>query len=256
MNYSGILFPIAMFSIGVSIRYFYNPTKIADKNKGMYIWIGDDKYPNLMLVLGDTLGIFDKNFTDYIGKPTYELINGPNTYNFENMSKDDFISTFGKALEDFKKNPEDIYYKYRSFSIQQITVYEQSINTSMTKEDFVKKYESFYDELREHVKGKTGEGVQDGIEITAGNAYDVLFKKDEKDNKETLLLKMKYYFNKQYPTLVFDDLQKQRDLCSTDDGCVHYKHKTNNIIYSWSFNQGRWIIHSNNYQKMLQELFD
>jgi hypothetical protein len=168
MSYN-VIIPLTILCIAVSIIYFYKSKKITDK--GMFIWVGDDKYPNLMLVVGDTLGIFDINFTDYIGKPSYEMLNGKNTYNFENMSKDEFITKFGKVLEDFKKNPEDIYYKYKTFAIQQITFYEKSINKSMTKEEFIKKYENYYNELREYVKRKIGEGSHEGKEITAENTY-------------------------------------------------------------------------------------
>ena len=81
--------------------------------------------------------------------------------------------------------------------------------------------------------------------------YTIQNKKQE--NKE--MLQMKKCFSKQYPTLSFDDLQKQNDTYSTDDGCIHYKHKINNTIYSWNYIENKWKKHNENYQGSLQDLF-
>jgi len=48
-------------------------------------------------------------------------------------------------------------------------------------------------------------------------------------------------FQEKYPDLSFCDLKKQTDYCSTDDGCIYYKHTLKNNIYSWNYILKKWI---------------
>lgn len=75
------------------------------------------------------------------------------------------------------------------------------------------------------------------------------------DEQEKRMIKMSNKFTEQYPTLNFKDLQKQSNLYSTDDGCIHYKHLLTNKIYSWNFTEDEWEEHSVKYQSSLLDLF-
>jgi len=46
--------------------------------------------------------------------------------------------------------------------------------------------------------------------------------------------------SKTYPNVKFNNLEKMNDYCMTDDNCIHYKTK-NNDIYSWNYTLGEWI---------------
>lgn len=87
-----------------------------------------------------TIGIFDKHFTDYIGNPTHEelqkQLNDPNVYEFDHMTKQEFLSKFGKKLEDDNVDPLNLYYKYKGFGINQLYGYDFDIS----KNEFIKKY--------------------------------------------------------------------------------------------------------------------
>jgi len=48
-------------------------------------------------------------------------------------------------------------------------------------------------------------------------------------------------FNEKFPNLSFCDLKKLNDYTSTDDGCIYYKHKLTNNIYSWNYITKRWV---------------
>jgi hypothetical protein len=144
-------------------------------NKGMFITIDDNKCPNLMIEYGDSLSSYDINFTNHIGMPKYEMFYSSNTCDFENMSKDEFISKFGKVLDEFKKNPEGLYYNYKTFAIEQLLFFDVCSKTTMPKDKFIEKYENYYNELREYFDRKNDKSID--IEITAGYAYDGLVKK-------------------------------------------------------------------------------
>lgn len=126
--------------------------------KGSYIVMDDnDKtYPNLMIVLSNkkviTAGIFDKDFKDYVGNPTYEQLQvqlaEPNVFNFDEMTENEFIKKFGSIHE-------ELYLKYRAFSIGQMYMGDQM---DISKEEFVKKYE---DDLKK-------------MNVDAGDTYDKL----------------------------------------------------------------------------------
>lgn len=47
-------------------------------------------------------------------------------------------------------------------------------------------------------------------------------------------------FKKKFPDLNFEDLQKQVDHISTDDGCTHYYHKHSKLLYSWDYMTNKW----------------
>jgi hypothetical protein len=59
----------------------------------------------------------------------------------------------------------------------------------------------------------------------------------KQDDKEMII---KESFNKKYPELCFDDLQKQNSNYMTNDGCIHYKHNESNKIFSWNFIKNEW----------------
>jgi hypothetical protein len=48
-------------------------------------------------------------------------------------------------------------------------------------------------------------------------------------------------FDEKYPDLSFNDLKKLNDYRSTDEGCIYYKHKLTNNIYSWNYMIKKWI---------------
>ncbi len=79
-------------------------------------------------------------------------------------------------------------------------------------------------------------------------------KKEMEYEKEQTIIKNN--FIKQYPNLSFYDLEKQNNNYSTDDGCIHYKHKLTNKIYSWNFIDNEWEEHDEKYQIGLYDLFD
>lgn len=61
------------------------------------------------------------------------------------------------------------------------------------------------------------------------------FMKNEKQN-----LQMKDQFQKQYPLLDFNLLQKQIGIDEADDGCIYYKYKNNNYDYLWDTYYCNW----------------
>lgn len=61
-------------------------------------------------------------------------------------------------------------------------------------------------------------------------------------------------FNETFYDLSFDDLKRQRNNILTDDSCIHYLHK-NNQIYSWNYNKKEWIQFDIKYQYKLFDLF-
>lgn len=154
---SFMYFCISFASFYFAFFYFKN-NKF---KKGMYIFIGYDNYPNLVIVFPETMGIFDKNMTDFIGKPTHEFLNSDRVYNLENMKKDEFISKFGKDLED----PELIYYYYKIFAINQL-YYEMDIS----REEFVNKYGDFIKDFNENYKNNLD------TKLSVNDYYDRLLK--------------------------------------------------------------------------------
>jgi len=48
-------------------------------------------------------------------------------------------------------------------------------------------------------------------------------------------------FNEKYPELSFCDLKKLSDYCSTDEGCIYYKHNITNDIFTWNYITKKWI---------------
>lgn len=79
-------------------------------------------------------------------------------------------------------------------------------------------------------------------------------KKKNKDEKEKQFRMTE--FSKAYPKLSFNDLKIQNNNHSTNDGCIHYKNVINNNIYSWKYNENKWVEHSEKYQKRLYWLFN
>lgn len=133
-----IMFVVAYFA---KLYLFGNKNILANtKNltKGSRIIVLDG-YPNLMLFLtiNDKLGvgIFDKDFKDYVGNPTKEelvkQLNQNNVYDFDKMNVKDFVKQFGKKLGDDKAT--ELYYKYRSFSIGQL----YGIDMDISKKEFI-----------------------------------------------------------------------------------------------------------------------
>lgn len=54
-------------------------------------------------------------------------------------------------------------------------------------------------------------------------------KQNEQNLKNQMIINS---FSVLYPQLSFDDLKKQNNFYSTDDGCIHYKHKKTRKIFS------------------------
>ena len=53
-------------------------------------------------------------------------------------------------------------------------------------------------------------------------------------------------FSKAFPNLSFNDLKNKFEpidgcVLTTNDGCTHYIHKTNNKTYSWNFIEKEWF---------------
>lgn len=48
-------------------------------------------------------------------------------------------------------------------------------------------------------------------------------------------------FSDKYPELSFCDLKKLSDYCSSDEGCIYYKHNLTNCIYTWNYINKKWI---------------
>jgi hypothetical protein len=80
--------------------------------------------------------------------------------------------------------------------------------------------------------------------------YKLEQKQDQKEKEELKIIQNT--FAKQYPNLSFSDLQKQNDNYSTDDGCIHYKHKPTNKMFSWNYIENEW----EDGHKLLNNLFD
>lgn len=59
-------------------------------------------------------------------------------------------------------------------------------------------------------------------------------------NKSSYDNQMKIKFNETFPDINFDDLQKQTNRITTNDGSTHYKHKYNGNIYSYGFD--KWTL--------------
>lgn len=79
----------------------------------------------------------------------------------------------------------------------------------------------------------------------------------QKIEKEKKLIKeLEKLFKQYYPNIPFENLQKQNDIYSTDDGCIHYKNIKNNEIYSFDYDEGIWMQHYTNYQQSLLDLFE
>jgi len=57
-----------------------------------------------------------------------------------------------------------------------------------------------------------------------------------------------------YPTINFNDLEKQRDNCFTDDSCIHYKTEQN-VIYSWNYHISDWMQPDIKHQQFFLTLF-
>ncbi len=79
------------------------------------------------------------------------------------------------------------------------------------------------------------------------------FKKQEDNNKKEEIKIIK--FTEKYPKLLFNDLKKQNNNYSTDDGCIHYLHQYNNQVYSYNFIDNEWMQHGKKYQQSLMDLF-
>jgi hypothetical protein len=60
-------------------------------------------------------------------------------------------------------------------------------------------------------------------------------------------------FTQAYPTLHWEDLQYQNEELSTNDGCIHFLHKSTQRIYSWKFLNHQWIEMDNSYQQSLMK---
>jgi len=65
----------------------------------------------------------------------------------------------------------------------------------------------------------------------------------------------KNMFHLQHPFVRWGNLQSQSDTIMTDDGCIHYRHKITNKIYSWNFSSNKWIQTKKGYQNSLLSLF-
>jgi hypothetical protein len=70
--------------------------------------------------------------------------------------------------------------------------------------------------------------------------------KDQDKNKDNVYFTIhsevkNILFNEKFPNLSFCDLKKLNDYTSTDDGCIYYKHKLTNNIYSWNYITKRWV---------------
>lgn len=141
-----IIFGLLVLFVIIYYFYFKNGNSFKTINKkGMYVLVDNKKYPNLMIFLTEaddkiTVGIFDKNFTDYIGNPTREelqkQLDDPNVYEFDHMTKQEFVSKFGKDLGDDNVDPLKLYYKYKGFGINQMYGYDMDIS----KNEFIRKY--------------------------------------------------------------------------------------------------------------------
>ena len=62
-------------------------------------------------------------------------------------------------------------------------------------------------------------------------------------------------WTQKYPTINFNDLEKQRDNCFTDDSCIHYK-TAQNVIYSWDYRLSEWMQNDVKHQQSLLKLFN
>jgi hypothetical protein len=121
--------------------------------KGSRIILGDDNYPNLFLFLPDKklggvgIAIFDKNWRDYVGNTTYDKLKddlkNPKMYNFDKMSKNDFVKEFGTVLKNNNKDPLKTYFQYRSFAFSQL--YKEDLDIS--KDEFERNYSDDFKEL-------------------------------------------------------------------------------------------------------------
>ncbi len=78
-------------------------------------------------------------------------------------------------------------------------------------------------------------------------------KEDELKKKNSKIIQQK--FKEQYPSLFFEQLTKQNEGISTDDGCIHYRYGLNGRIYSWNLDEKEWEEHDDEYQQSLQTLF-
>ena len=63
----------------------------------------------------------------------------------------------------------------------------------------------------------------------------------------------KHHFATTFPTVNYADLIRQKDDISTDDGCIHFKHKDTLQIYSWDYLENEWILDNGNDD--LEDLF-
>jgi hypothetical protein len=62
---------------------------------------------------------------------------------------------------------------------------------------------------------------------------------------DPLRMDLRISFSKAFPNLSFNDLKNKYEqidgcLLTTNDGCTHYIHKTNNKTYSWNFIKREW----------------
>lgn len=121
------------------------------KNKGMYILVDENGYPNLYIYIIYngliTVGIFDKNFTYYIGHPTMQKLNyelsQPTMFDLTKINKTTFINKFKNSLEKENKNPFDTYFKYKLFAMNQL----YSGKMDITEKEFIDMFDQDLSQL-------------------------------------------------------------------------------------------------------------
>lgn len=86
-------------------------------------------------------------------------------------------------------------------------------------------------------------------------SYEKQVEKELKNKKVEEDLVRKNMFEQMYPNVNWNNLEIQGNNIFTRDGCIHYKDKLTNNIYSWYFNR-TWMQHSKEYQLGLLRLFN
>lgn len=149
-----IILVIAVVAFCVKSYFFATSEIFYDTYmKGSRIMVDDiDHYPCLFLFITNkknnelVAGVFDKDFHDYVGNPSrqelLDQLNLPNVYNFDEMNEDEFVQKFGDKLIENNKNPKEVYYHYRMFSIGQLYGYDLDIS----KDEFINR---FGDDIKE-----------------------------------------------------------------------------------------------------------
>jgi hypothetical protein len=74
--------------------------------------------------------------------------------------------------------------------------------------------------------------------------------------KEPVLNKTRLYlFEQTFPDKDFKDLKIQIDDINTDDGCTHFYHMLEKIVYSYDDDEDEWFISTDPIEELM-ELFD